>query len=212
MLQDIQNLLSSLPGVIDSAYVRPDDVGRIHKAEDTNQKVHLVPLKNLGIQVLLERQHVFAILKDTTFRPPPGPTIYMVEEELSSDADGASDELLSSEMYLRTDGRVFRIIGEEVLDKKKEYFENHMFFENDFVLFPDRRKNRQNIPALLVLPPIPFPELESEKEKYSIENIMSISPGTQCDDFIREAYNFSKNPEYATILIGLDSGGTDRND
>ena len=199
--------MSSLPGIIDSAYVRPEDIPGIKAADAFNKKEHLVPLKNLGIQTVVERDTICVILKDSSFRPPPFPTIYMVEEQLQ-DAEGeAQCETLSPKMLLQVAGRKYRIVGEEVLDKKKGYSENHMFFESDFVLFPDRRKNRQNVPAFFLLPPIPFPELEKEKDKLSIANIMSISPSTQGDEFLRSAYNFSKNPEYATILIGWDLQG-----
>jgi hypothetical protein len=197
MIQDIHNLLSSLPGVVEVAQVRPEDIPEIEKTEDIDQKKQFVPLKNLGIQAVLNRDNLCVILKDTTFRSPPCPTIYLVEE--------AEHEELPLEQFLEIAGKKYRIIGEEVVNRKKSYTEKQVFLESDFVLFPERRRDRQHIPAFLLIPPIPFPELE--KESFSIENIMSVSPSAQSDAFLRSAYNLSKLPEYATILIGWDTHG-----
>ena len=93
------------------------------------------------------------------------------------------------------------------MDRKKEYAEEHVFFERDFVLFTERRKNRQQIPAFLLIPPIAFPELEEKKKSFSIENIISVSPGALTDDCIRSICKFPNLPEYATILIGWNSSG-----
>lgn len=197
MIQRIHDLLSSLPGVVDTAVLRPEDIPQIKATEESNQKNHLVPLRNLGMQEVMERNTVFVILKDRTFRPPPSPTVYMVEE--------VENEDLLKEESLEVAGRTYRIVGEEVMDQMKAYSEKHVFFEHDFVLFPDRRRNRRNVPAFLVIPPIPFPELEKKKDKFSIKNIMSVSPSTRSDEFVRSAYNLSKLTDYATVLIGWDT-------
>jgi hypothetical protein len=186
MIQDIHNLLSSLPGIVDVARVRPEDIHEIRETEDANQKKQFVPLKNQGIQAVLERDNLCVILKDKAFRSPPCPTIYLVVE--------AENEGLPPDQFVEIAGRSYRIIGKEVINRKKSYVEKHVFFESDFVLFPERRRDRQHIPAFLVIPPIPFPELEEEKDSYSIENIMSVSPSTQSDEFLRSAYNLSKLP------------------
>jgi hypothetical protein len=197
VIQDIYNLLSSLPGVVEIAQVRPEDIPKIKETEDINQKKQFVPLKNLGIQAVLDRGNLCVILKDSTFRSPPCPTIYLVEE--------AEHEELPPDQFVEIAGKRYRIIGEEVVNRKKSYAEKQVFFESDFVLFPERRRDRQHIPAFLIVPPIPFPELE--KKSLSIENIMSVSPSAQSDAFLRSAYNLSKLPKYATILIGWDTHG-----
>jgi hypothetical protein len=80
-----------------------------------------------------------------------------------------------------------------------------MFFGSDFVLFPERRLGRRHVPAFLVIPPIPFPELEEVKDVFGIDSIMSVSPSTRADEYLRGAYGFSMLPSYATILVGWDA-------
>lgn len=198
MRQSISDLISSLPGVVGSAFVHLDDIPFIKSAEETDQKNHFVPLINLGIREVLQRQNLLVLLKDSTFRGAPGPTVYMVED--------TEDDSLPQHMILRTHSGKYRIVGEEVMDKKTKYTENHVFFENDFVIFPERRKNRQHVPAFLIIPPIAFPELEEKKDTYNIHTIMSVSPSTPCDEFLRQTYHFPKLPELATILVGWDDG------
>lgn len=197
MNQGILDLLSSLPGVIDVAALARNDVPLIRQREESNQERQFIPLRNAGILEVLKRDSLCVILKDASFRLPPCPTIYMVEE--------AENEEPPEDKRLEIAGCRFYIVGEEVLDKKREYAEEHVFFQRDFVLFPGRRKRRHHIPALLMIPPIPFPELEEKKQQFAIDNIMSVSPSTQSDDYLRTAYRMPNLPEYATILIGWDN-------
>ena len=207
-MQTIADFLSSIPGVIESAFVRPEDVPEIRAKEEANEKRQLAPVKNLGMRVVLERDTIVVLLKDGSFRSPPTPTIYMVEvvdETADPEAADAEGDDPHSDHYLDVSGERFHIVGEEVMGDGPNSTEKRVFFERSFVLFPERRMNRNHVPAFMILPPIAFPELEEVKAAYAIDNVFSISPSSECDDYIRSAYSFSKLPEYATILIGWDS-------
>lgn len=215
MFETVKEFLSGLPGVIDVARVKKDDIPGILSAEAESGKTRVVKLLNLGVKLVLEREHVFVFIKDAGFRPPPCPTLYMVEEIEHCLPQGSGQPVIRRENpvegldsgaeFLRVGGDRYRIIGEEVLDPDTRFEENHFYFQKGFVMFPDRRGKNRSVPAYFLLPPLPFPDLEGEKERFSITNIMSVSPSSPCDDYLRERYRMSKNPAYASILVGCDS-------
>ena len=141
-------------------------------------------------------------MKDRTSRPPPGPTVYLVEEEEEGPAQEPSSEILES------GDRRFHIIGEEVIDRDSCYTEEHEYLSDSFVLFPDRRRSTRHLPAFLLMPPIPFPELERLAPPEPIGRVVSVSPGPQTDVYLRSTLGFPRRSDYATILIGWDTGQT----
>lgn len=200
MVQEIEEILSAIPGVIDTAVLEKHDIPAVIEAEEANEDNQLVKLVNLGVRQVVGREHIVVFVKDEGFRKPPCPTIYMVEE---AEKPAGGGEVPSD--YLEVDGNYYYIIGEEVIDKNKQFDEKHVFFEESFVLFPKRRENRQQVPAYFLIPPVPFPELEEKKEALGITSIISVSPSTKCDDYIRNRYNLPKNREFATIMVGFDT-------
>lgn len=199
MVDSVIRLLSSLPGVRSAAVVDPRLIPEIVQRERIAEKHQFVPLENLGMREVLRRQHLTVILKDLTFRPPPCPTVYLVEEvDNAISVEGTTFEVC---------GRCFHIIGEEIFNKHCDYDEEHFLLGDSFVLFPARRRLRSHIPAFMLLPPIPFPELEQVTEPEVPRNVASVSPGARTDQLLRSEYNFSVFPDYATIIIGWDSRG-----
>jgi hypothetical protein len=196
MVNEVRQLLMSLPGVLQVAFIKTDHIGPIRKTEERNQKAQIIQLVNLGFQQVLEKRNIFVFLKDTSFRPPPTPTIYLVEE--------LSKNHTRRRNCLEIDEKRYHIVGEEVLASKQKYYERHIFFGNGFVLFPDRRKGEKRLPSYFLIPPIRFPELEEEQERLGIANIISISPSTDTDECLRDLYSFPKDPDLATIMIGFD--------
>ena len=188
------SFLSSLPGVVDAAGVLREDVPEFLAAEEANLQGQLVPVKYVGIHAVTQREEIVVILKDSTFRPPPSPTLLLVEE--AKPADATTGE------FLTLAGTTYHVIGEEVMTKEPDYEEKHIFFDKGFVLFPERREKHQHVPSFFILPPIPFPELHREKTAFHMRDIVSVSPSSRGDDYLRTVYSFSKAPEYATILIG----------
>jgi len=212
MENEIKSLLCSLPGAVAAARVQKEDLPGILKEEtEYEEDINLIKLVNLGIRKIALCEYVFVFLKDGTFRRPPSPTVYLVEDtDWNSDSDenpvcaGVKSGNFETE-YLNIDGLCYHIVGEEVIDLNKKYREKTSSFNKEFVLFPERRRKTKRIPAYFLIPPLPFPELDSLRNAHKIGKIMSVSPSSRCDAVLREKYNLSKNPENGTILIGLET-------
>ncbi|MEW5817828.1 MAG: hypothetical protein AB1798_20850 [Spirochaetota bacterium] len=202
MTNKIKDLLSSLSGVISVTQIKREDFDTIKKIEYSYEQSQLIPLVNLGLQNVLERETVFVILKDCRFRKPPRPTIYMVED--------VADNAKCTQNCLEINGKFYHIIGEEILDKETEFREKHICIGDGFVLFPERRSGHSKVPAYFLIPPIGFSELEANQDILHIENIMSVSPSTMTDQCLRNLYNLSKETAYATILVGFDTMYSDQ--
>jgi hypothetical protein len=153
----------------------------------------LCPFANLGIETALTREWVYVLLKTGNFRPPPSPTVLMVEE--SDDSDGP---------YCITFGeKSYRVIGEELFDSKKEFKEETCRISDTFLMFPARRKAVDK-PALFILPPILFPELEKRKIELGIKDIVSASPCSTADDYLRDICSLSQNKELGTLIVSFN--------
>jgi hypothetical protein len=196
-MEEIKTLLVKIPGVMDVSLISEINKDTIIKLEDQYEQSGVIGLKNIGIQLVLKCDVVFAILKDTSFRPPPGSTVFMVEDNGNENND--PDHLLT------INDKAYHIIGEELISKKLPEDEEYMFISDDFILYPGRRKGHSKNPAYFLIPPIKFSELEAVKGKYKISNIISISPSTMADDYIRKECQFSPDKNLATILVGFDS-------
>ncbi|MCF6335179.1 MAG: hypothetical protein L3J12_05525 [Spirochaetales bacterium] len=195
-MKKIENLLSELKGVISVSRIENNDKDKIVELEKKYEQGGVVGLKNHGIRLVLQCNIVYAILKDSSFRPPPGSTVFMVEDNALGDNQ--------SEHILTLNNKEYSIIGEELINRKPPKDEDYMFISDDFILYPERRKGRAKNPAYFLIPPLGFSELEEVKETYKIKDIISVSPSTISDDYIRKLYNFSLRNDYATILIGFN--------
>lgn len=195
-MEEIKKLLSELKGVINIAQIDPANKEKIIELESNYEKDGVVGLKNPGIRMVLQSNTIFAILKDSSFRPPPGSTVFMVEDFNSNDT--GTDNLLI------IDNKKYTIIGEELINKKPPEDEEYMFISDDFILYPERRKGRSKNPAYFLIPPLGFSELEDVMDTYKIKNIISISPSSMADDYIRKTCSFSLENNLATILIGFN--------
>lgn len=196
-MEAIKKLLSNLNGVIKVSRIPESGTGKILELETMYEKNGAFGLKNIGMRTVLSREFVFAILKDQTFRSPPAPTVLMVEDYFKS--DNYTDHLIT------IDDRSYRIIGEEIIDKNIPEKEEHIFISNDFVLYPKRRTGTKGKPAYFIIPPIGFTELEEKKKLFRIGDIVSISPSTASDEYIRKLLELFTGEEYATILVGFNS-------
>jgi hypothetical protein len=195
----VKALLVNLQGVIDIVQLSNEHfeiINRIEAGYCTNQ---LIKVRNRGISEVLKCRHVFIILKDSRFRPPPSPTIYMVEDL------GPAEEM--SDHSVEVGDSLYHVVGEEVFDSNRHFDEKITFFSSGFVLFPERRKGRAGIQAYFLIPTVQFPELEEKQEEIGIRGIVSVSPSSAADDFLRNAYELEKSPEYATILVGFNEVG-----
>ena len=196
-MEEIKNLLLNLGGVKTVSGIEKEDRGKIGELERNYERSGVVGLKNIGMQMVLKCDVVFSILKDKSFRLPPESTVIMVEDH--NDGDEQVDHLI------KIDNKDYRVIGEEIIDKKLPTGEEYIFISDDFILYPGRRIGKTRKPAYFLVPPIEFAELEETKNFYNIDNIISISPSTMADDYIREICDFSPSEELATILVGFDT-------
>jgi hypothetical protein len=192
----ILQILGSMPGVHRAVQLSDEERRRAVELEERHEMSSVIPVRNLGVRILAERDTCFALLKDATFRTPGVPTVFLVEEDAPEDCPHA----------LTVAGRRYAIVGEEVLSGRGPYSERTIPLENSFVIFPDRRRGA-DVPCLFLLPPISFPELEREAEALGIRDIVSVSPSLTTDGLLRESFHFPLTNDLATILIGCNRTG-----
>jgi hypothetical protein len=154
-----------------------------------------LPVRNLGVELMAAREVCFALLKDGGFRPPKTPTVYLVEEGAAEDA----------RQVIQVEGTRYAVVGEELLEGCPPPQEPFLAIEDSFVIFPGRR-SRPDVPCIFILPPIPFPELESAKAELGISSIISISPSLAADTYVRESFGFPPTNALATLLVGFNRG------
>ena len=158
--------------------------------EARHQAGSVIPVRNVGVALIAERDACFGILKDSGFRAPTIPTVYLVE-------DGARD---GEEHLVTVEGKRYTVVGEEVIAQRTPYSEPTIPLDTSFVIFPGRRSGA-SVPCSFMLPPISFPELEREADTLGIRDIISISPSLAADTFLREAFGFPPTNDLATLLV-----------
>jgi hypothetical protein len=191
----VDELLKGLKGVVNVKRVSDECRRDIEEIEARFERTAFLPISNLGIRSVLSRKEVWVILKDRQFRPPPRPTVYLVEE--------LPDEDIPTDHVLTVEGGNYRILGEEVLPGSGRLPENARQIGDGFVFFPQRRSSPK-IPSYFMIPPIEFPELDDAGAQLDITRVVSVSPSTLADQFIRTTFGFPSDASYATILIGFD--------
>jgi len=186
-MEGIESLLKGIEGVIDVSIISKDHYSEILGKEEQYEEPNNLVV-NLGVRQVLRRNDVYALLKDNSFRGPNSPTVFLVEEA-DNDYNGNT---------ITIDGKVYGILGEEIFDPYIDTDEETFPISETFVM-SSRRRIHPSVPSYFILPPIGFLELEQKKR------ILSASPSTLSDDFIRDICNFSGNSDYGTLLIGFDS-------
>ena len=101
---------------------------RAVELEERHEMSSVIPIRNLGVRILGERDTCFALLKDTTFRTPKVPTVFLVEEDAPEDCPHS----------LTVEGRRYAVVGEEVLSGRQPYGEQTIPLESSSVIFPQR--------------------------------------------------------------------------
>ncbi|MBN1838198.1 MAG: hypothetical protein JW820_20235 [Spirochaetales bacterium] len=187
--------MAGLPGIVTVRRVPGPVLARVLAEEERYGSSAILPVLNLGVRVAAAREVVFAVLKDRSFRPPPAPTVYLVEE---SEGEGVPPE-----QQIEVDGRCYRILGEEVLPGCAPYTERNVSLGDSFVMFPGRRGNAAK-PSYFLVPPLGFSELEEAAERLGIRGVFSISPSASADALLRELCGLPMDTELATLLVGFD--------
>jgi len=195
VVEEALTVLAGLPGIVAVKQVRRATVRRVVELESRYEQGALVPLKNLGVRIAMERDVAIGVLKDRHFREPPEPTVYLVEEDQENDGPHRH--------RITVEGTSYRIVGEEVLASRRPYSENIVSLGDSFVIFPDRRSSNRT-PSYFLVPPLGFPELETIADRLGIGGVLSISPSSQADSCLREACGFSADPGLASLLVAFD--------
>ena len=194
-MQRILGVLQSIPGVRRAVQLSDEQRLRVVDLEARYERASVIPIRNLGVRLLPDRTTCFALLKDSTFRPPRSPTVYLVEEDTPA----------GCRHLLTVAGRRYAVVGEEVVGGGGPFSETTIPLDTSFVIFPDRRRGA-DVPCVFLLPPIAFPELERESASLGMRDIVSISPSLVTDGYLRECFGFPPTNDLATLLIGCTIG------
>ncbi len=178
LLNKVLEVLSNLNGVRKALYLGDDLRGQLEKIEkDKSSSLGPLTVHNDGALECLRRKHVACIVKDATFRPPPAPTVVLVDEE-------------------------GKVIGRELIGDEKpeaDHGQKMLYLGKDFVIFYDGGRSTK---TRFILPPIAFEEVERIE---GTANVCSSSPSTDGDFFVRKATGLPDDPKLATILVGFDT-------
>jgi len=179
-MKNIINLLESLEGVLKACPLKAENILKIIDLESKRGE-ELVPVFNRGIQECFKRYITIVIFKKGFFRPPPTPT-----------------------MLLMFDGEV---LGHDIFtDEEKEKFkqdEDVRFLSDDFIIYTDvlHNHNLEKGNEYLLLQPVPFPELENFE---NICDVISSSPSTASDEYLKEEFGFNQDSSVATIFVSFN--------
>ena len=180
MVEEAINIIKGLNGTVDVQVLSDEDKAALTKIESSRDN-DIIPVVNEGLSECLSKEFCLALLKTEEFRIPPEPTV-----------------------LLKTDKG--RILGHELIspEDKKKYVNNDnvVFLSNNFIIFkPDNIKRNDVIEKeLFILPAIPFPELD---EIVTISDVVSCSPSTLGDEYIRNRYNYPDDSHLATIIVAF---------
>lgn len=160
--------MRGLPGVITAAFLDASD-GDALRSEATPGAA-----ENRGIVEVLSRGRALCLFKDATFRPPPEPTLLLV------DAGGA-------------------VLGRELVAGESPPGDRRVaHLGKDFVLYPGVRPHGG---YRFLLPGVRFPELEHVPR---VVRVVSASPDTPQDEYLRRRLGVPPGKDYASVLVGYD--------
>lgn len=173
-----------------SVGVLNDDVRKKILEIEMEKTGELIPVINYGVHECLNREYTVAIIKTATFRPPPTPTVQLVDNHGN-------------------------ILGEEIVSaeqkQKHEANKNTTFVTPDFVLTQNPKDIENNLKSerleknpskqAFVLPPVQFIEVEELEDTC---DVVSSSPDPLADIFIKNYFNFEDDAKLASILVGFN--------
>lgn len=176
-LDEVLRTLSGLKGVHKSFILTKDVRTGLGTIEKQYPSIGPLTVENLGVMECLRRDHVACIIKDHGFRQPPHATVLLMDE----------------------DGEV---IGRELLPGEKQPPQRSgvrsFMIGKDFIVFVEKGRGKG---GRFVLPPVPFPELERVP---GVCKVVSSSPSTAGDFFLRRRNGLSDDPKLASVVIGFD--------
>ncbi len=179
VLDNVLNVINGLDGVLEVRQLSNEDILQIIDRESQRSR-EVIPVFNEGVQECFKRDFCFVIFKKGYFRVPPAPTVLLT-------FDG---EVLGHDVFTSEDKEKFR---ED---------EDVMFLGDDFVIFKDvlQNYNLEKGNESFILPPVPFPELDS----FNLGDVVSSSPSTSSDEYLKNKYSYGDDSSIATIIVSFN--------
>ena len=173
-------IINKLKGVLDVQKLSEEDKKALLEIE-SSRKGDMIPVVNTGLEECMKKDFYLVVLKNEEFRSPPIPTVLLVTDK-------------------------GRILGQELISPdEKEKYQNRKdayFLSPEFVIFkPDEAtRSMQREKEFFLLPSVPFPELNNIE---GIMDVVSCSPSTVGDSYLKDKYGYPQDPHIATILVGF---------
>jgi hypothetical protein len=177
VVEEAVKVIKAMKGTIHVLLLPKKLCGEIMAVEREIKSQAGKPVINEGVEQALIRDHVICIVKNTSFRPPPEPTVLWMAD------DGM---LIGTEVILKED------------HEKYKARENTFWLSPDFVVFTDMiPKHRE----YFVMPPVSFPEVAALE---GAKDVVSCSPSPLGDLLIKNHFNLVDDPKLASILVGFN--------
>ena len=179
VVEEAIDIIKNLDGAVEVQELSEEDKEALIKIE-SNRNNDIIPVVNRGLSECLKKDYCLVLLKTEEFRIPSEPTVLLVTDS-------------------------GRVLGQELIspEDKKKYANNDnvVFLSNSFIIFkPDNMKRIAGEKEMFMLPAIPFPELD---DLVTITDVVSCSPSTLGDAYIKNKYNYPDDPHLATIIIAF---------
>ena len=177
-------IAAGLRGVVHAFYLTPDVLDEM-RAEEAKVRAAggNINVDNRGFSEALTRDHVIAIIKDPRFRPPPEPTVLLMDD---------NGDILGTE--------VFPFTINKYLNR-----DDVVWLSDAFVMFPLVQGHGGE---KFVMPPVSFPELNPSN---GCKDVISCSPAPTCDLLMRKHYDYPDDPKLASVLIAFNDCPVDPN-
>lgn len=179
VLNNVRTRINELNGVVEVKQLSKEDILQIIDMESKRSK-ELIPVFNEGVQECFKRDFCFVIFKKGCFRIPPTPTVLLT-------FDG---EILGHDIFTVED------------NEKYKNDEDVLFLSDDFIIFKDvlYNYNLEKGNEYFVLPPVPFPELDI----FNLKGVVSSSPSTSSDEYLKNKYGHGDDSSIATIIVSFN--------
>jgi hypothetical protein len=180
VVEEVIDIIKKIDGTLDVQKLSDQDKEALIKIESSHNN-DIIPVINKGLDECLSKEFCLVLLKTEEFRIPPEPTVLLVTD---------SGRILGQELISPED-------REEYADK-----DNVIFLSNNFIIFKPDNMARSAVveKELFILPAIPFPELDNVM---TISDVVSCSPSTLGDRYLRNKYSYPDDPHLATIIVAF---------
>lgn len=182
---EVFDLLSKIPGFVSMTKVSSGDLNFIIKSESEYENSRLLgfnKVENTGVKETLKSKSIYAV------------AYYSIFFEASKNMESTSSVVIES------DGK---LIGEEVYDEEKledlRKSNNAIFLGKNFVMYKDRMRISRG-DANLILPSKSVPHLHGLQGNY---NVVSGSPSSKVDHYLKNKMSVSDDPDIGTVLVGI---------